>query len=52
MHILVHVAAEAARAERQAHKKAAKKQASSENDQPPSNLVAFPLHWCLLQRLQ
>ena len=41
MYILVQVAAEAARAERRAHRKAAKKQAWSENDQPPSNLLSI-----------
>ena len=47
MYILVQVAAEAARAERQAHRKAAKKQALSENDQPPSNLVSILLPACV-----
>ena len=41
MYILVQVAAEAARVERRVHRKAAKKQARSENDQPPSNLVSI-----------
>ena len=35
------MAAEASREERRVHRKAAKKQARSENDQPPSNLVSI-----------
>ena len=41
MHILVQLAAEAARTECTAHRKAVKKQARSENDQPASNLASI-----------
>ena len=41
MYILVQLAAKATREERRAHQKAVKKQARSENDQPPSNLVSI-----------
>ena len=46
MYILVELAAEAAQAERRAHRKAVKNQPRSENDQPPSNLVSNLLQAC------